>query len=183
MNFDFSEDQEHLRNEARRFLEARCGIGVVRGVLDDGARSHDADLWAALVEQGWTALTLPEEHGGLGMGRTDLCVLAEELGRVLAPVPFASTVYLLAEALMMAGTAAQRERLKDIAAGRCIGCIAIAEGPGEPSPPASPPRFAAGGCMASSCPSSTATPRRWRWSLPATAARCGSISQISPILQ
>ncbi|MFC0303360.1 acyl-CoA dehydrogenase family protein [Rhizorhabdus histidinilytica] len=134
MNFDFSEDQEHLRNEARRFLEARCGIGVVRGVLDDGARSHDADLWAALVEQGWTALTLPEEHGGLGMGRTDLCVLAEELGRVLAPVPFASTVYLLAEALMMAGTAAQRERLKDIAAGRCIGCIAIAEGPGEPSP-------------------------------------------------
>lgn len=134
MNFDFSEDQEHLRSEARRFLEARCGIGVVRGVLDDGARHYDEGLWAALVEQGWTALTLPEEHGGLGMGQTDLCVLAEELGRVLAPVPFASTVYILAEALMQAGSPAQKERLKDIAAGSCIGCLAIAEGPGEPSP-------------------------------------------------
>jgi len=134
MNFDFSEDQEHLRGEARRFLEARCGMDVVRGVLDDGARSHDEGLWRALVEQGWTALTVPEVHGGLGMGRTDLCVLAEELGRALAPVPFASTVYILAEALMLAGTAAQQERLKEIAVGSCIGCLAIAEGPGEPSP-------------------------------------------------
>ena len=134
MNFDFSEEQEHLRNQARRFLEARCGIGVVRGVLDDAERGHDHDLWQALVEQGWTALTLPEEHGGLGMCQTDLCVLAEELGRVLAPVPFASTVYILAEALMLAGSPAQQERLKAIASGDCIGCLALSEGPGEPSP-------------------------------------------------
>lgn len=133
MNFDFSEDQDHLRGEARRFLEARCGIGVVRGVLDTPGRHLDEGLWAALVEQGWTALTLPEEHGGLGMGHTDLCVLAEELGRVLAPVPFASTVYILAEALMLGGSAAQKAHLADIAAGSCIGCLAVAEGPGEPS--------------------------------------------------
>lgn len=134
MNFDFSEDQDHLRGEARRFLEARCGIGVVRGVLDSPERSYDEGLWAELVEQGWTALTLPEEHGGLGMGQTDLCVLAEELGRVLAPVPFASTIYILAEALILAGTEAQRARLQAIAAGACIGCLAVAEGPGEQSP-------------------------------------------------
>ena len=133
MNFDFSEDQEHLRGEARRFLEARCGIPVVRGVLDTPGRHHDEALWAALVEQGWTALTLPEAYGGLGMGHTDLCVLAEELGRVLAPVPFASTVYLLAEALMLAGTDDQKAKLADIAAGSCIGCLALSEGPGEPS--------------------------------------------------
>lgn len=122
-----------LRSEARKFLEARCPPARVRGVLDDDARSHDDVLWRELVAQGWTALILPEEYGGLGMSRTDLCVLAEELGRVLAPVPFASTVYILAEALLIAGTQAQRAKLADIAAGTCIGCLAISEGPGEPS--------------------------------------------------
>ncbi len=134
MNFDFSEDQQHLRMEARRFLEARCPPSAVRAVLDDPARSYDAALWASLAQQGWTAFTIPEPFGGLGMGRIDLCVLAEELGRVLAPVPFASTIYILAEALMLAGTEAQKARLRDIAGGRCIGCLAIAEGPGEPAP-------------------------------------------------
>lgn len=132
MNFDFSEDQELLRGEARKFLEARCPLSRVRGVLDDASIGHDSELWRELVEQGWTALTLPTDYGGLGMTRTDLCVLAEELGRVLAPVPFASTVYLLAEALMLAGNEAQKAKLADIATGECIGCLALCEGPGEP---------------------------------------------------
>jgi alkylation response protein AidB-like acyl-CoA dehydrogenase len=134
VNFDFSEDQEHLRSEARRFLHARCPMSAVRGVLDDATRPFDRDLWQALVEQGWTALSLPEAYGGLGMGHTDLCVLAEELGRVLAPAPYASTVYILAEALKLVGTPAQRERLRGIADGSCIGCLAVAEGPGEFAP-------------------------------------------------
>ena len=132
MNFDFSEDQEMLRKEARKFLEGRCPINKPRAVMDDAQRGYDAGLWQELVEQGWTALTIPEDHGGLGMTRTDLCVLAEELGRVLAPVPFASTVYLLAEALMIAGNAAQMAKLAAIATGECIGCLAVWEGPGEP---------------------------------------------------
>ena len=132
MNFDFSEEQELLRSEARKFLEARCPLSKVRAVLDDHSLNHDRDLWRELVEQGWTALTLPEEYGGLGMTRTDLCVLAEELGRVLAPVPFASTVYLLAEALMLAGSEGQKAKLAGIASGECIGCLALCEGPGEP---------------------------------------------------
>jgi len=133
VNFDFSDEQEMLRNEARKFLEGRCPSTRVRSVLEDPHRAYDEELWAELVGQGWTALSLPEEHGGLGMSRTDLCVLAEELGRVLAPVPFASTVYVLAEALMIAGTEVQRRKLDAIAAGDCIGCLAISEGPGEPS--------------------------------------------------
>jgi hypothetical protein len=134
MDFDFSEDQEHIRGEARRFLEARCGVGVVRGVLDDPARAYDEALWSALVEQGWAGITIPESHGGSGLSRVDLCVLAEELGRVVAPVPFASTVYILAEALLVAGTETQQERLREIVSGDCIGCLAVSEGPGEPSP-------------------------------------------------
>ncbi len=132
MNFDFSEDQEMLRNEARKFLEGRCPINTPRSVMDDAKRSYDAELWKELVDQGWTALVIPEEHGGLGMTRTDLCVLAEELGRVLAPVPFASTVYLFAEALMIAGNDGQKSKLSAIATGECIGCLALSGGPGEP---------------------------------------------------
>ncbi len=131
MNFDFSEDQNQLRAEARKFLEARCQISAVRGVLDADDVHYDRQVWAVLVEQGWTAFTLPEAYGGLAMGRIDLCVLAEELGRVLAPVPYASTIYILAEALMLAGSEAQMQRLHGIADGSCIGCLAVAEGPGE----------------------------------------------------
>ena len=86
MNFDFSEEQELLRSEARKFLEARCPPARVRGVLGDASRGRDEALWRELVEQGWTALTLPEEHGGLGMSRTDLCVLAGKPERVGAYV-------------------------------------------------------------------------------------------------
>lgn len=141
MNFDFNEDQEMLRSEARKFLEARCPASKVRAVVEDSGKGYDTELWQELVEQGWTALAIPEEFGGLGMSRTDLCVLAEELGRALAPVPFASTVYLLAEALKIAGTPQQKEKLAQIASGECIGCLAISEGPGEASRDRTEARF------------------------------------------
>ena len=74
---------------------------------------------------------IPEEFGGLGLGHLELCVIAEELGRAVAPIPFASTVYLLAEAIMLAGDAGQKaEYLPKIAAGELIGALATSEGPG-----------------------------------------------------
>jgi hypothetical protein len=131
MDFDFSEDQKFLKAEARRFLEARCPVSVVRGVLDDAAKSYDVGLWNAVAEQGWLGAAIPEEFGGLGLGRIDLCAIAEELGRSLAPIPFASTVYFVAEALMLAGSGAHKAKwLPRIAAGKAIGCFAAVEGPG-----------------------------------------------------
>jgi hypothetical protein len=131
MDFDYSEDQKFLRGEARRFLEGRCGVGVVRKVLNDPARSFDEGLWKAVAEQGWLGAAIPEAHGGLGLGHIELCAIAEELGRALAPIPFASTVYFLAEAIMLAGSEAQKARwLPKIAAGEVIGCFAAVEGPG-----------------------------------------------------
>ncbi len=128
MDFDFSDDQKFLKGEARKFLEARCPVSVVRGVLDDPARSHDAGLWAAVAEQGWLGTAIPETEGGLGLGRLELCAIAEELGRALAPIPFASTVYFVAEALMLAGSPAQKAKwLPRIAAGEVIGCFATVE--------------------------------------------------------
>jgi alkylation response protein AidB-like acyl-CoA dehydrogenase len=134
MNFDFSDDQKHLKGEARRFLEANCPVSRVRVVLDDAAVTHDAGLWSAVAGQGWLGAAIPEEYGGLGLGHLELCAIAEELGRVVAPIPFASTVYMLAEAVMLAGSAAQKEALlPKIAEGALIGALATSEGPGAPS--------------------------------------------------
>src|SRR6185436_9969592 len=78
---------------------------------------------------------IPEEHGGLGLGHLELCVIAEELGRAVAPIPFASTVYFLAEAVMLAGSDKQKaDLLPKIAAGEVIGCVATSEGPGAVTP-------------------------------------------------
>jgi alkylation response protein AidB-like acyl-CoA dehydrogenase len=131
MNFDFSDDQKFLRSEARRFLEARCPTAKVRAVLDDPAKSYDADLWKEIAGQGWLGAAIPESYGGLGLGHLELCVIAEELGRALAPIPFASTAYFLAEALMLAGSETQKQAwLPKIAAGETIGCFASVERPG-----------------------------------------------------
>ena len=135
MNFDFSDDQKSLKSEARKFLDANCSPARVRGVLDEDGKAYDAALWKGVAEQGWLGAAIPEEHGGLGLGHLELCVIAEELGRAVAPIPFASTVYFLAEAVMLAGDAAQKaEILPKIAAGALIGALATSEGPGALGP-------------------------------------------------
>lgn len=139
MNFDFSDDQKYLKEQARRFLDERSGKSVVRAVLDHPDRSHDADLWAAIVAMGWPGAAIPEEYGGLGLGHLELCVLAEEMGRSLAPVPFSSSLYFFAEAIMVAGTPDMKAAiLPGVADGSIIGCTAVSEGPGPAlAPPAS----------------------------------------------
>jgi len=137
MNFDFNDDQKMLAGEARKFLDANCGAAKVRKVLDDDKVAYDAALWRAVAGQGWLGAAIPEEHGGLGLGHLELCVIAEELGRAVAPIPFASTVYFLAEAVMLAGSEAQKAALLPrIAAGEVIGCVATSEGPGVLQPSA-----------------------------------------------
>ena len=127
MDFDFSDDQKQLREHARRFLEKTSSREVVRAVLDAG-HSHDPKLWAGLGELGFTATTIPEEFGGLGLGYLELCVIAEELGRSLAPVPFSSSVYLATEFLLASGTEAQKQRwLPLIANGNAVGTAALTE--------------------------------------------------------
>lgn len=134
MNFDFSDDQKMLREQARRFLAERSSRKVVRDVLDDADRSYDKALWQGVARQGWLGAVVPEEFGGLGLGRLELCVLAEELGRAIAPIPYSSTVYFLTEALLVAGSAAQKETLLPrVVRGDLIGAFAISEGSGAPA--------------------------------------------------
>ncbi|WP_417621040.1 acyl-CoA dehydrogenase family protein [Parasphingorhabdus sp.] len=131
MNFDFSDDQKFLRDEARKFLEAQCTMAQVREVLDDEGKSHNETVWKQIVEMGWLGAAIPEEYGGLGLGMLELCVIAEELGRTLAPVPFGSSAYFFAEALKLAGSEEQKSQLlPKVADGSVIGCLAVSEGPG-----------------------------------------------------
>jgi alkylation response protein AidB-like acyl-CoA dehydrogenase len=86
---------------------------------------------------GFLGVAIPESYGGAGAGHLELCVIAEEMGRALAPVPFSSTVYLAAEALLLAGSDAQKQKwLPKIASGEAIGTLALFEGKGNPSPQA-----------------------------------------------
>ena len=134
MNFDFSAEQLQLRDEARRFLQDRCPPAAVRAILD-GPEPYDRALWAGVAEMGFLGVRIPEEHGGLGLGFLELCVIAEELGRALAPLPFSSSVYLATEALLAAGGETQKARwLPRLAAGEAVGAFALAEGPGQVTP-------------------------------------------------
>ena len=134
MNFDFSDDQKQLRDSARKFLAEKCPPKAVRAVID-GKTPYDRELWKGLAEMGFLGVAIPEGYGGTGAGHLELCVIAEEMGRALAPVPFSSTVYLAAEALLLAGSEAQKQKwLPVIASGDAIGTLALFEGKGNPSP-------------------------------------------------
>ncbi|MEZ5650276.1 MAG: acyl-CoA dehydrogenase family protein [Burkholderiaceae bacterium] len=131
MDFDFSAEQKQLKDQVRRFLADRCDRVAVRAVLD-GAQSFDSALWHSLAELGYLGAAIPERYGGIGAGYLEACVIAEELGRAVAPVPFASAISMAAECLLLAGSEAQKLRwLPRLASGEAIGTVAVAEGPGR----------------------------------------------------
>jgi alkylation response protein AidB-like acyl-CoA dehydrogenase len=134
MNFDFSDDQKVLRDQARKFLGQQSTPARVRKILESDT-PYDAELWQGMVELAWPGTAIPESYGGAGFGYLELCVIAEELGRSLAPTPFSSSVYLATEALLLAGSDAQKKRwLPKLAMGEAVGCFALAEGPAAPTP-------------------------------------------------
>ena len=131
MNFDFSEDQKFVQKSARDYLDERSGLDVCRAVLESG-KPYDADLWKGIAEMGWLGAAVAEEHGGAGMGYLELVLIAQEIGRALAPVPFSSSVYLCTEAVQRFGTPEQQKKyLPRLVAGELIGTGAFFEGPGD----------------------------------------------------
>jgi acyl-CoA dehydrogenase len=125
MNFDFSDDQKNIQEQAHSMLAKECGSAVVRQVID-GNTGFDAKLWQQIVSLGWPATTIAEEHGGLGLSYLELCVIATELGRSLAPVPFIASVYLGTELIKTAASIEQQaEWLPALASGDVISTAAI----------------------------------------------------------
>lgn len=109
MNFDFSDDQNVLRNEVRKFLAKECPVSVTRSVMDQG-QTHAESVWKGLGELGVTTLMLPESCGGIGLGAMELCVVAEEVGRQLGALPLASTLYLATQAILLGASDEQQKK-------------------------------------------------------------------------
>src|SRR6185436_12742790 len=127
MDFGFNQEQELLRATARKFFESECTSEFVRARMAEPAGVTD-DFWTKLAEQGWLGLVYPEEFGGAGLGFVDLTVLMEEMGRVVMPGPFLSTVLLGGLAILEAGSDAQRkEWLPKIAQGEARATLAWTE--------------------------------------------------------
>jgi len=134
VNFDFSDEQKQLRDQVRRFLTDQCPSSAVRAVLE-GPEPFDRALWKGLGEMGFLGAAIPEEYGGVGLGHLELCVVAEELGRVNAPVPVGTSIFLAAEFLLAAGSDAQKSAwLPKLASGEAIGTFAYGEGVGRVTP-------------------------------------------------
>jgi alkylation response protein AidB-like acyl-CoA dehydrogenase len=122
VDFELSEDQLALRKAAEDLLGALAPTSRVRQ-LGDQVDHLDRDLWQAMAEQGWPAVEVPAEQGGLGLGAVEVSVLCEVLGRHLAPVPYVGTV-LCAGAVRRAGGPLGAEWLEPLAGGDAIGAVA-----------------------------------------------------------
>jgi len=132
MNFDFSEGQKLLQRTTREFLRDRAPLQSCRRVIESGG-GWEPGLWKGAAELGWLGTAVPEKYGGAGLGYLELALIAEEIGRALAPIPFASSVYLSTEAILRGGTPDQRQRyLPRLVSGELVGALALAERPGHP---------------------------------------------------
>jgi len=131
MDFGFSEEQEMLRTAARDFLAKECDSTYVRKMMDD-ERGYADGFWRHMAALGWMGLALPEAYGGSGLSFIDLVVVLEEMGRVVAPGPFFSTVVQGAVALMEGGSDAQKqELLPKVAEGKALLSVAQLEPSGR----------------------------------------------------
>jgi alkylation response protein AidB-like acyl-CoA dehydrogenase len=152
VDFDLSTEQSDLRDAAAELLDRLATPQRVRAFVGSGTAVDDAPgrgqgpamdgydpvLWDAMTAQGWLGVERPEETGGLGLGMVEVAVLCEELGRRVAPVPYATTIVCLGAldgavaddsltpgARSMAGEWAMR-----LAGGEAVGCVAWSAGSG-----------------------------------------------------
>jgi alkylation response protein AidB-like acyl-CoA dehydrogenase len=127
MDIGFSEEQELLRDTARKFLDAACTTKFVRERMAT-AEAMTPEFWAQLAEQGWLGINFAEEDGGSGLGLVDLVVLMEEMGRAVMPGPYLATALLGGAAIRAAGSPTQRqEYLPRIAEGALKATLATIE--------------------------------------------------------
>jgi len=127
MNFGFTEEQQMLRDQVRRFMQDDLPLTKVRTLAKNGV--VDRDLWKKIADLGWLGLTTPEKYGGLGLSWVDLTVLLEEAGRGLCPLPVVSQA-LTVEAILTVCRKKQCETwLPVMAAGRAICTLALYDDP------------------------------------------------------
>ena len=116
MDFELNDDQQALRDAARELLDGRSSSAQVRATFEAEA-PWDAELWKAMVDQGWTGIAVAEDAGGVGLGWVEVAVLLEEVGAHVAPAPILQQIVAL-DALTATPWA------EPLLAGDVIACVA-----------------------------------------------------------
>lgn len=124
MNFDLSKTQKMLQDASRTFFQRECLITKVRELIDS-EQGHDSALWTRIAEQGWTGLTLPEEHEGLALSLVDLAVVSEEIGHCCLPSPFVATTWASSLIDSSGNTELKKTLLPSLALGESIATVAL----------------------------------------------------------
>jgi alkylation response protein AidB-like acyl-CoA dehydrogenase len=126
-----SEEQELLQQTARNFVSESAPVSALRALRDaDDPAGFSRELWKEMAELGWPGILLPEELGGAGLGYAELGVVQEELGRTLAASPLFATALLGGNAVLLAGSDAQKkEILPALARGERLLALAYQETP------------------------------------------------------
>jgi alkylation response protein AidB-like acyl-CoA dehydrogenase len=119
MNFDFTDDQRAIKETARDLLASRFKLERLRELAE--SKTYADDAWSEVSELGWPGIFISEENGGQGLGVLELVILLEELGYVLAPLPFLSNA---AAGLVLQDTGAT-ERLAGVASGASRGTVGV----------------------------------------------------------
>jgi alkylation response protein AidB-like acyl-CoA dehydrogenase len=125
MDFDFTDDQEMLRDTVRRWVERGYDFERRRGIVKAGGFSREA--WQEIADLGIGGLQVPEAQGGLGLGPVDAMVVLEELGRGLVLEPYAAVALVATSLLKASADAAAASRLQGIAEGQQIVVLAQEE--------------------------------------------------------
>jgi alkylation response protein AidB-like acyl-CoA dehydrogenase len=127
MEFGLNESQRMLKDNARKFFAGECPMEEVRRLIETDT-AYDVELWAKMVEQGYTGIIFPEEYGGVGLGKVELILVMEEAGRALLPGPLFSTVALAGSVLDAIATPEQKKKyLAPICSGEARSTVAILE--------------------------------------------------------
>jgi alkylation response protein AidB-like acyl-CoA dehydrogenase len=134
MPFEYSEDQQFIRDEARKLLTDNYSGDNLRKLLATPG-AYDEALWQKCRDMGWTGITIAEEFGGLGLSAVELCVIAEEMGRACVGMPFLLSSFGVSQALALYGSDAQKARyLPQLAAGELIGAVSLLDHKGAIRP-------------------------------------------------
>jgi len=133
MDFRLSKPQKMLQDSVKEFLSRHCPLERVRELMET-ASAYDPELWEGLTDQGWTSLTLPEEHDGLELGAVELAAVTEAMGAFCMPGPFVSNLWA-AELLAAAGNDdLAGEILPGVADGETLVTVALLEESGSWDP-------------------------------------------------
>ena len=127
MDLGLNETQQMLKNTAREFLSRECQPALVRAMEED-EKGYSPQMWHQMVDLGWTGLAFSEAYGGTDGTFLDLAILLEEMGRVLVPGPFFSTVVLGGLTVLDGGSEAQKgELLPRLCLGEGLMTLALTE--------------------------------------------------------